>query len=247
MNTTALLVSDDLILRSEIRPVLTDAGIGCECCGIAGSDHVISRGKFECILLDIPDPVKFSDVMTKLRAEKFNRYAIVLALVDDEHRIALAKTSGVNFFVSKSVRLAADFRQALNSAHALMIHEKRRYYRHPIDIVVDVICDGQPQRVKMIDLSARGACLGCDGLPTSKTLRLEFVLPGTNRRLEVDAITAWSKGTNIGVEFNALTSDSDKALKAWLREKEGESQLFPATNRGADFERKAPQTAFVRN
>lgn len=222
MHTTALLVSDDLILRSEIRPVLTDAGVASECCGLAGFDRAISRGKFECILLDLTDPVKFSDVVTKLRAEKFNRYAIVLAVADDEHRTALSRISGVNFFVSKSARLADDLKHALSSGHALMIHEKRRYYRHPVDIVVDVICDGQPKRVKMIDLSARGACLGWNGLQSNRTMRLEFVLPGTDQRLAVNAITAWSKGTSIGVEFNSLASDSDKALKTWLRQKEAE-------------------------
>jgi CheY-like chemotaxis protein len=223
MQTKALLVSDDLLLRSEIKPVLNEAGIACECCELAGFDRVIARGKVECILLDIADPVKFSEVITKLRAEKFNRYAIVLALAEDAHRTVLSKISGVNFFVSKSAQLVPNLRQALSSARALIIYEKRRYYRHPVDLIAEVFCHGQVTRAKMIDLSARGACLDCNGLRGINTLRLTFVLPGSNQRLEVNAIMAWTKGTNVGVEFTSLSNDSDKALKAWLREKEAAS------------------------
>lgn len=223
MQTTALLVSDDLILRSEIKPVLNEAGIACQCCEIASFDRVIARGKVECILLDISDPVKFADVITKLRAEKFNRYAIVLALADDANRPVLSKISGINFFVSKSVRLLPELRQALNSARALIIHEKRRYYRHPVDLIGEVFCNGQAARVKIIDLSARGACLDCSGLPVNKTLQLAFVLPGMSQRLEIGATVAWTKGATVGVEFTSVTSDSERALKTWLREQEAES------------------------
>lgn len=223
MQATALLVSDDLILRSEIKPVLYEASIACQCCEITSFDRVISRGKVECILLDICDPAKFSDVITKLRAEKFNRYAIVLALADDAHRAALSKISGVNFFISKSAQLLPELRQALNSARALIMHEKRRYCRHPVDLVAEVFCNGQAARVRMIDLSARGACLDCNGIPVNKTLQLAFVLPGMSQRLEIGATVAWTKGTTVGAEFTSVTGDSDRALKAWLREREAES------------------------
>jgi len=223
MQTAALLVSDDLILRSEIKPVLNEAGIVCQCCEIASFDRVIARGKIECILLDISDPAKFSDVITKLRAEKFNRYAIVLALADDAHRAVLSKISGVNFIVSKSARLLPELRQALNSARALIIHEKRRYYRHPVELIGEVFCNGQAASVKIIDLSARGACLDCNGWSVTKTLQLVFVLPGMSQRLEIGAAVAWTKGATVGVEFTSVTSDSERALKAWLREKEAES------------------------
>src|SRR5690242_12809201 len=227
MQTTVLLVSDDLILRSEIKPVLNEAAIACRCCELAAFDRVIARDKVECILLDIADPVKFSNVVTKLRAEKFNRYAIVLALADDAHRAVLSKISGVNFFVSKSVRLVPDLRQALNSARALIIHEKRRYYRHPVDLSAEVFCKGQATGVKMIDLSARGAWLDCNALPNDKTFRLRCVLPGSGQKLEVDVIVAWTRSTHIGVEFIGLSSDSDKARKSWLREKEAECPPLP--------------------
>lgn len=222
MQTTALLVSGDLILRSQIKLVLNETGMACQCCELVGFDRVIAGGKVECILLDIADPAKFSEVLTKLRAEKLNRYAIVIAFAEDALRTVLSKISGVNFFVSKSARLVPDLKQALNSARALIIHEKRRYYRHPINVDAEVLCERQITRVKMIDLSARGACLDCKGLPNNKTLRLIFVLPRSSHRLEIDVIPAWTRGTNVGVEFKSLSSDSDKALKAWLQEKETE-------------------------
>lgn len=223
MQTAALLVSDDLILRSQLKPVLNEANMQCQCCEVSNFDRVIARGKVECILLDIADPAKFSGVITQLRAGKFNRYAIVMALADDAHRTVLSRISGANFFVSKSARLVPDLKQTLNSARALIIHEKRRYYRHPVNLSAEVFCDGQTLRVKMVDLSARGACLDGKGLPDNKNLRLRFVLPGSNHRLEFDVVVAWARGTNIGVEFISLSSDSDKSLKTWLREKEVES------------------------
>jgi hypothetical protein len=223
MQTAALLISDDLILRSQVKPVLNEANIQCQCCEVANFERVIARGKVECILLDIADPAKFSDVISKLRAGKFNRYAIVVALADDAHRTVLSRISGANFFVSRSARLVPDLKQTLNSARALIIHEKRRYYRHPVNLGAEVFCDGQAVRVKMVDLSARGACLDGQGLPDNKKLRLRFVLPGSSHRLDLDVVVAWVRGTNTGVEFTSLNSDTDKTLKTWLREKEVES------------------------
>jgi DNA-binding NarL/FixJ family response regulator len=230
MQTTALLVSDDLILRSEIKSVLNEAAVACQCCAVAGFDRAISGAKVECILLDIADPVKFSKAIAKVRAEKLNRYAIVLALVPEEHHALLARTSGVNFFVSKSVRLMADLKKALNSAQGLMIHEKRRYHRFPVDIRVDLLSSGQAARTRMLDLSARGACIECNGWSGFKTVRLTFVLPGMNQRLAVEAVPAWTKGKNMGVEFAAFKGDSEKTLKAWLLENETESFAASGAN-----------------
>ena len=107
MQTKALLVSDDLILRSEIKPVLYEAGVACHCCAIAGIERATSHEKFECILLDIADPVKFSEAIARVRADKLNRYAIVGALVSEEHRVPLTGIAGVNFFVSKGAQLVS--------------------------------------------------------------------------------------------------------------------------------------------
>ena len=222
MQTSALLVFDDLILRSQVKPVLNEANIQCQWCELASFDRVIARSKVECILFDIAEPVKFSEIIAKLRAQKFNRYAVVVALAEDAHRAVLSRISGVNFFVSKSTRLVPDLRQALNSARALIIHEKRRYHRHSVDLSAEVMCDGRAVRVKMVDLSARGACLDGNGVPDNKKLRLRFVLPGSTHRLDVNVMVAWTRGANIGVEFGSLNGDSDKALKTWLREQEAE-------------------------
>jgi membrane-bound inhibitor of C-type lysozyme len=103
-----------------------------------------------------------------------------------------------------------------------MIHEKRRYHRHPVNLSAQLMCDGQAVRVKMVDLSARGACLDGNGVPDNKNLRLRFVLPGSTHRLDVNVMVAWTRGANIGVEFGSMSGDSDKALKTWLREQEAE-------------------------
>ena len=222
MQTKALLVSDDLILRSEIKPVLYEAGVACHCCAFAGIERATSHEKFECILLDIADPVKFSEAIARVRADKVNRYAIVGALVAEEHRMLLTGISGVNFFVSKGARLVSDLKKAIASAQALMIHEKRRYYRHSVDLAVDVLSSGRAARMKMIDVSARGACLDCGAGLKSKTMRLGFVLPGMHQKLQIDGTVAWTSGTRVGVEFTDFLGDSEVALKAWLTAKEAE-------------------------
>ena len=53
MNSTALVVSDDLMLRSQTRDLLSGMGISCECSSVIGLKRVIGSMKVDAMVLDV--------------------------------------------------------------------------------------------------------------------------------------------------------------------------------------------------
>jgi DNA-binding NarL/FixJ family response regulator len=227
MQISALLVSDDLILRSELKRILQETGVYCQGIAVAGLRRLVARAKVECIVLDIDDRVKLREAIGWVREGKLNQYAILGALVAEEDCDLRADLPAVNFLVAKGNRVGAELRRAIQSAEALMVHEKRRYFRHSVDVAVEIVSANRSTRVKMIDLSARGACLECGTAAQPKAMRLNFFLPGAYQQIEIEAVTAWTKAGTVGVEFATFIGNSEQILKSFLKSKEVE--LSPAT------------------
>src|SRR3954452_10113527 len=82
MNSAALVVSDDLILRGEARTLLRELRIACTSSGIVGFKRILESEKFDAIVLDVGNSADTKGVIEQVRTGKLNRYSIVLALVD---------------------------------------------------------------------------------------------------------------------------------------------------------------------
>ena len=226
MNSTALIVSDDLILRSEMRNVLNAVQIPCTCSGTIGFERTAASSKFEAILIDIPDPDATVAAISDIRRGKLNRYAIILAFVLDGQAASAAWTAGANFTVRRSGDIRSDLTKALQSAHGLILREKRRYYRQPVNIDAELVCGDHHSRVKMLDISERGACIELAGPLPRQRLQLRFLLPGLPQALAIEAVPAWIRGTKTGIQFTTVDETSRTALSQWLI-----SQLDPTVTK----------------
>jgi hypothetical protein len=215
MNSSALVISDDLILRGQARTLLTELHVACTCSGMVAFKRILESTKFDAIILGVGNSGDTRRAIEQVRTGKLNRYSIVLASVDDGPGASAAWSAGANFAIRRSNSFREDLKKAFESTHGLILREKRRYQRHPIDLDIVVMCNGRMTRMRMVDISERGACLECP-LPISTQVQLEFSLPGVKQPLKLDGIPAWSRAGRVGIQFTAVDEISRVALSEWL-------------------------------
>jgi hypothetical protein len=216
MNSTALIASDDLILRSEARRVLQDMQIDSTCSGTIGFNKALAATKFEAILLDIPDTDAALAAIKSVRTGKLNRYSIILSFVSEGQSASAGWAAGANFTIRRSRDLRNELNKALQSAHGLMLREKRRYYRQTLSLDVEVLSCDRRFTGRMLDISERGACIECAIPVPSQPLEVRFSLPGFAQALTIQAVPAWMRGGKIGIQFTLLDELSKAALSQWL-------------------------------
>lgn len=215
MHSTVLIVSDDLLRRGEARSLLAGMDIECTSSGVVGFKRMIETAKVDAIVLDIVGTNDTAVALESIRTGKLNRYAITVVLVDDAQSESAARSSGANFTIRRSSSFRDELKKAIESAHALMLREKRRYHRHLIDESVEVICNGRVTVSRMVDISERGACLECS-LPAKQPLQLSFSLPGSKQHFRIEGIVAWTRDGKIGVQFMSFVEGSQAVLTEWL-------------------------------
>lgn len=221
VTTTALVISNDLILRSETRATLSELEIACTCCDFGGLDRTIGPKKFDCIFLDFEQRDLALCALEKVRSNRLNRYAIVFALSDSE----CEATVGVSYAVRRSTDFPVGLKRSFLSARSLVLGEQRRHHRHPVDLKVSCVCGDRVTEVRMTDLSERGACLECS-LPTLvPILQVSFVLPGTRYQIEAEVKVAWREAEKAGVQFVSISESCRTALRDWLQRRVSEMSL----------------------
>lgn len=217
MTSNALVVSDDLIFRSTARQVLRKIGIDYVSSGIIGFKKAIISTRFDAVILDYPEVNDATKGIMSVRTGKVNRYSIILALVSDSRGAATIRNAGASFTIQRSAALREDMERAIQSAYALIVRERRRYERHPVSGAVKVVCSGRTVTGKMIDVSERGACIECSLPPHTKSLELGFLLPGSDQQLKMEGIAAWTRGSQVGIQFTSVQEPSQAALVQWLK------------------------------
>lgn len=218
MTSSALVVSDDLIFRSNARQVLRKTAIVCASSGTVGLNKTLITSKFDAVILDYPGINEVVTAIRGIRTGKINRYSIILAVVSDSSGAAMARDAGANFTIQRSPMLFENLERAVQSAYALIVRERRRYERHSVNVAVEVVYNGGRGSGRMIDISAHGACIECSlPLPYTKALELAFLLPGLNQRLKIEGTAAWTRGSEMGIRFTSIEESSQPILAGWLR------------------------------
>jgi hypothetical protein len=81
MNSATLVISDDLILHSKARTLLSELHVACTCSGMVGFKRILESAKFDAIVLGVGNSCDTKSAIERVRTRKLNRYSIVLALV----------------------------------------------------------------------------------------------------------------------------------------------------------------------
>jgi CheY-like chemotaxis protein len=218
MELTALLLSTDPAAHSLLQRVLANVGIRTEICPApAAGLRLLKSKKFEGIIVDCDDIDCGGDLLSILRGEGFTRNAIVFAVVNGSTSMSDAFNMGANFVLEKPLN-AERASRCFKAACGLMVGERRRYYRHDIDIPIYLdFPKFSNVTANMQDLSQGGTMLHSPlALELDMMGTFRFTLPETKANITGACEVAWKSGERIGLRFSNIAKSTQAALEMWL-------------------------------
>jgi CheY-like chemotaxis protein len=171
------------------------------------------------------------NVLQGLRNTPSNKNSVAFAILNGkETTTQQAFGMGANFVLQKPIS-ALNASRCFHAALNFMVNERRRYFRHPVKMLVKVVLDGQTLNATSTNISEGGIALMLrEALPKGCEPHLKFSLPGKNIYFEVEAQVAWAdiKG-RAGFRFQNVPKSSQEQLDRWLGEQMEMEQDFPGT------------------
>jgi CheY-like chemotaxis protein len=236
MTLDSLVLSRDTNLVRVIRPTMEHLSIDVEVCqeARAASEILISE-KFDAIVVDCDDLRGGLEVLQGLRATPSNKNSVTFAVLNGKTTTQEAFGLGANFVLQKPIT-TLNASRCFNAALNFMVKERRRYFRQPLQMAVNVVLDDKEIKATSTNISETWIALVLrEALPKGATPRLTFVLPEINLSMDVEAEVAWAdiKG-RVGCRFHNVPQSSQQLLEKWLddqmeREFPGAKQRIAAT------------------
>jgi CheY-like chemotaxis protein len=221
MTLESLLLSRDAEVVRVLRPTLEKLSIDVEICQEAKkAAEILIAEKFDAVIIDCDDLRGGLEVLQGLRATPSNKSSVTFAVLNGKKTTTQeAFAMGVNFVLQKPitpVNAARCFHAALN----FMVRERRRYYRHPVKMLVKIVAGEKEIKGSSTDLSEGGMALQLhQAIPKNATPRVHFTLPETSLSLDLEAEVAWAdlKG-RVGLRFRNVAPGSQEYLEKWLNQ-----------------------------
>ncbi len=222
MNLDSLLISRDADLLGVLRPALEKISVDVQ---ISTDSHpssdLLAKQKYDAVIIDCDDIENGFDLLKTLRQSQSNVKSVAFAVVNGKTTTQEAFHSGANFVLQKPVtplHAARCFNAALN----FMVRERRRYFRHPVDMPLRITLPNSPDMTAAVtNVSEGGMAIRAKGrLPKDAQAKFSFTLPGTNTSLELKGQVAWGDdGGQAGIRFVEVPQSSQYQLEKWLTDR----------------------------
>ena len=213
----ALVVTLDPWLGTTFSDVSKEFGIYTQTSSSArGVPEELGRERFEALLVDFDTVSDWAPILVTLRGSPSNKTAIVLAVATGAERKQQAISLGVNFVFERPLEIK-DLRLALATAHDLMVRERRRYFRCPIEVPVQLTRSNSVEiECKTFNLSSRGMAVHS---PTpfnlGETLDITLDLPSGKPVLAEGAVVWDDRHGKAGIHFTC-NPEMQQLLDSWL-------------------------------
>lgn len=222
MNLESLLISRDAALLGVLRPALEKISVDVQICPEfrPGSD-LLAKQKYDAVIIDCDDLENGFDLLRTLRQTQSNAKSVAFAVVNGKTTTQQAFQSGANFVLQKPLtplHAARCFNAALN----FMVRERRRYFRHPVDMPLRISLPNTAEMTAAAtNVSEGGMAIRVLGkLPKDANGKFAFTLPGTSTSLELKGQIAWSDGSgHAGIRFVEVPQSSQYQLEKWLTDR----------------------------
>jgi len=219
MTLDSLLLSQDPELVRVVRPTLEKLSIEVEICHEARTAaNILISEKFDAVIVDCDDLQGGLEVLQGLRSTPSNKNSVTFAVLNGKRTTTQdAFGMGANFVLQKpisSLNASRCFHAALN----FMVRERRRYFRHPVKMLVQIILSDKTLKATSTNISESGIALMLhEALPKGATPRLQFILPETEQKVSLESEVVWAdvKG-RAGLRFHNVAEDSQAHLEKWL-------------------------------
>jgi ActR/RegA family two-component response regulator len=230
-----LLTRDDQIIR-VLRRVLEDLEVAVDVCtGADKAAELLEQRKFDAVMIDCDDVHNALTVLCSVRLTPSNKSSTVFAIVNGITTVSNAIELGANLALEKPLS-ETKAKHAFKAVHGLMLQERRRYYRHPIDMAVTLRFEdkdkGDHREVLATgtNLSEGGMALKVKAtLPREfRTAQLRFIMPGTHDQVQLLGVISWAdEQGNAGVRFENVPYTLRERLDKFFRDIEAQDKVVP--------------------
>lgn len=243
MALQSLLLSRDQEIIRVLQRVLSDLEIEVEVCtGPEKAAQELARKKWDAIIIDCDDVHGALDVLRSVRQTPSNKSSTAFAIINGITSVRNAFELGANLALEKP--LTADrARHSFRAVHGMMLAERRRYYRHPVDMALALKFEDKDSHrnyeilASAINLSEGGMAVKLKSVLADITAiaTLRFILPGTHNWIETNGSIAWADGEGqAGIRFENPPSVVKENLARWFTERmdpEKKPEPVPAAKR----------------
>lgn len=214
-----LLVARDPNLVRVLRSSLSQLGVEASVCpDTEEAREWLQRTRFDAVVVDC---VEFEGagarLLQEVRRAAPNAKAIVVAIVDEEGSRTARGELGAHLVLERPIQPDLLARN-LRVAQSLMIQERRRYFRHKVDLTASLIRGNNEVRVTMTNVSVGGMSFSTGKpLAVGWSGQVEFVLPDSRTRMEIQGEIVWLEGQQQGgVKFTRVPAQQQQLLEDWL-------------------------------
>ena len=211
-----LLVSSHLETIETFCHIIPKMAVHIETCSDYGAaTKKMCRSKFDGIIVDLADEKKGLELLSKLRTG-----VVSYAILGKSHQRSAAFTGGANFVFDQPLSPALIAR-TLKASYPLLVRERRRYFRYPMQCTVHVQSGSDPEfTATTVNISESGIALVSPvQLEVGQKLRLRLRLPGKTEYDAVSADVCWTTAERAGLKFVSLSRRFAEELQAWLAER----------------------------
>src|SRR5271163_1398250 len=134
MHLDSLVISKDADLVGVLRPALEKISVDLEVCpGLQPGNDMLAKRKFDAVIIDCDDLQNGFGLLQTLRQSQSNAKSVAFAVLNGKTTTQEAFHSGANFVLQKPLTPLHATR-CFNAALNFMVRERRRYFRHPVDM-----------------------------------------------------------------------------------------------------------------
>ena len=214
-----LLVSDDIQIIDTLCHCMEQMVMHVDVCSdIASATRKLCHSKFEALVVDLKDTARSLELIKKPREMTSHKGVVVLAILNSSTEMPSAFRAGASFTLVKPFPPGV-LARTLRASYPLMVRERRRSYRCPVQIPVHVSISTRSDFVaNSVNISEGGMALVSSViLHVGERLTLKLTLPNTETTVRINGEVCWVDETGrVGLEFVQVPTTVAEQLQSWL-------------------------------
>jgi DNA-binding response OmpR family regulator len=227
MGLNCLLLTGDATLLEVFRTGFSATTVELEMrADVASAIELLARRHLDGFVIDCDDVSGGTDLLTEIRGSRSNKASVVVAVVNGTTSVNTAVDAGANFVLGKPVQ-KKQLRNLLDVVLPKMTREHRRYFRHKVDLPVELLCyTGETFAGKTMNVSEDGLALTHFGpVAVEGVVTVQFALPSTEpQTFQAKAEVVWNDASAMGLRFLRIEPGCRSGFEAWLDSLEAQLQ-----------------------